>query len=160
MEDTQWKFTAPQEGEVDSAEKKADTLREIDRALPSPDVLSQLTARGTKPESITDTSYVWDPDQGIYVTTLHSHPLPKSVPYAEKANEANSARTADIADKARMLDPGFSINGKPNNGTQNTIIYLNDIPDAPRVFYGTQEPSKNASLPKQLREKDIYIKIS
>ena len=158
---TNWKFTAPQEGEVDSAEKVAAMLQEIDDAIPTPDVLAQLTSRGNKPAEITDATFVLDNNYNPprWVTNLHSHPLPTRVPYAEAAGTANSAKKADAATTANRLVNSFSINGKSTNGTQNVTIRLDDISDASRVFYGTSEP-KNYRFTKALRDRDIYVKIS
>ena len=147
---TKWKFTAPQEGEVDSAERVADMLQEIDDAIPTPNVLAQLTSRGAKVSGIADSTFVLDSNYSPprWGTTLHSHPLPTSVPYAESAETAITATTATTAATANRLINSFSINGKATNGTQNVTLKIDDISDSHRVFSRTP------------RKYDIYVKIS
>ena len=121
IQDTKWKFTAPQEGEVDSAEKKADTLREIDQAIPHPGILAQLTSRGVSPlvpdvsdpnnlyydeefAKTLDETWFYDEYQDKWVTTVHYHPTPDSVPHADHSTESDHAKEADHSDVASRLD--------------------------------------------------------
>lgn len=98
---TDWRFTSPQEGEVDSVEQKQKTLKEIDDALVDPGVKAQLESRGSVPVDFTDRSgrtvpgvttpsspyydstFVYDAYQDAYVTDLHKHPTPAHVPAAD-----------------------------------------------------------------------------
>ena len=48
IESTAWKFTAPQRGEVDSAESATEMLAEIDAALLDPGKKGQLTSVGAE----------------------------------------------------------------------------------------------------------------
>lgn len=84
---------------------------------------------------------------------------------ATNAANATRAANADNATKAGYLSPGFKLNGititgKPTSGTiaPSHTLKLNDIPDAPRVFWGSQEPSNVSSFPA-LRKGDLYVKI-
>lgn len=165
MSDTNWKFTAPQAGEVDSAENKAATLKEIDEAIISPDERAQLTGKGEQSSKITDQTYKLDSyltkqrNKNTYVTEKHFHPTPTSVPKADKATEADHAKKADSATSASKLNPGKKINGHLFDGTKDITIKRDDIPDVNRVFYGTADPSKYSGFPKTLRNGDIYVKI-
>lgn len=175
MADTKWKFTAPQEGEVDSAEKKANTLREIDAAIPSPGILAVLTSQGksplvpdvTNPQSEwydpTIKSPIWyfDKKQNKWVTESHYHPLPTSVPYAEESRHSKDSDRSKESDVASRLKPGFKINEKHTNGATDITLVLDDIPGSFRVWYGTMTPDKYTGFGKtKLHEKDLYVKIT
>lgn len=165
--DTSWKFTTPQEGEVDSAEKVAEMLTEIDAALLDPGKKAQLTSQGADQSTVTDQSsefydpsFVYDSYKGKYVTSLHEHPTPESVPNADHAEEADHAAEADRADSAGALSPGGTINGHTFTGVEDVVVKNDDIPDSVRVFYGTQDPSDFGGFPSVLRNGDLYVKIT
>lgn len=164
MESTNWKFTAPQEGELDSAENKANTLQEIDDAIITPDEKAQLTGRGKPSDVIEDQTYQIDDylsekrGKDTWVTQQHFHPTPDSVPEADHAKDADHATEADSSKEAAKLNPGAKINNHLFDGTKDIEIKINDIPDANRVFYGTQEPAQFKGFPKELRDGDIYVK--
>lgn len=101
MQSTDWRFTSPQEGEVDSVEQKQGTLSELDDALLDPGEKAQLVSRGAVPQDVADRSgrmvprvtnssspyydstFVLDSYQGAWVTNLHRHPTPAHVPAAD-----------------------------------------------------------------------------
>lgn len=160
LSDTEWKFTAPQEGEVDSAENKVKTLEEIDDALITPANKALLQSAG---KQVAGTKY--DSYSGKYVISLHEHATPSHVPLADKATSADSATHATgatSADKAGKLTPGAKINGHAFDGTKNITVgsdsLMADVPGARRQFFGTVDPPYDKSLPSDLRNGDIYIK--
>lgn len=170
---TRWKFTVPQEGEVDSAEKFRSHVREIDAAIMSPDEKAQLTSRGNQQgATVSDKTFVRDEfyskseGKDVYVTALHRHPAPSLVPKASESDHAKSADTADSAKVAERLSPGFSINGHRTDGNSDSQgggdvnISIADIPDAPQVFYGTVTPDRFGGFPAQIRDGSIYVQYS
>ena len=178
-ENTNWRFTVPQAGEVDSAETVTSMLEEVDDALLGPMRKAELISHGSalNPASYTDgadSTYstakdnYWTEQEGfnVYVTRAHYHPTQTKVPYAEEAGHAEESDHALRSDVASKLSPGILLNGKLLTGEgasagepQVANILLNDIPNAPRVFWGTPEPSENPSLPAVLRRGDIYVKV-
>ena len=169
-QETNWRFTIPQEGEVDSCEAFRRHIHEIDNAILSPAQKEQLTSRGA--DAIHEDGDGFERDEflsglegrDVWVTDLHRHPSPEFVPQAKYAEEAGRASQADEAARAERLSPGFSINGHHTDGNPDTLaggdvtIRLQDIPDAPRVFYGTaQNPNGATNLPTELRDGDIYF---
>ena len=164
MDDTKWQFTSPVEGEVDSVEKKQQTLKEIDAALITPDNRKILESGG---KSVIDSSggllTVEDSylkSQGVedcFVTEIHKHPTPQSVPQADHATEA------DHAERAIKLTPGANINGHFFDGTSDVTIggnfEMDDVPGARRQFWGKSEPSQYGGFPKDLRDGDIYVMV-
>lgn len=167
IESTAWKFTTPQQGEVDSAQSVTEMLEEVDAALLDPGKKGQLTSSGSEMSIVTDTSsefydpgFVYDAYQGKWVTSLHNHPTPKSVPQADHADEADHAKEADHADVASSLSPGGTINSHKFTGVERVVVKTNDIPDATRTFYGTQDPSNYGGFPSKLRNGDIYVKVT
>lgn len=167
IESTAWKFTAPQQGEVDSAESVTEMLTEIDAALLDPGKKGQLTSVGAEVSIVTDKSsefydptFVYDAYKEKWVTSLHEHPTPKSVPKADHADEADHAKEADHADVASSLSPGGTINTHRFTGVENVMVMTDDIPDATRTFYGTQDPADYGGFPTKLRNGDIYVKYT
>lgn len=178
-ENTKWRFTVPQAGEVDSAETVTSMLEEVDAALLGPMRKAELISHGAaiNPTPFPDggdSTYsssrddYWTEQEGfdVYVTRSHYHPTQSKVPYAENAGHADEADHAQLADAASKLSPGILLNGKLLTGEgasagepQVANIMLDDIPNATRVFWGTLEPSENPSLPTELRRGDIYIKV-
>lgn len=167
IESTSWKFTTPQQGEVDSAESVTEMLEEIDSALLDPGKKGQLISVGADVSIVTsessefyDPSFVYDAYKGKWVTSLHEHPTPKSVPQADHADEADHAKKADHADVASSLSPGGTINGHSFTGVEDVVVMTDDIPDATRTFYGTQDPASYGGFPTKLRNGDIYVKYT
>ena len=171
---TAWGFTVPQEGETDSAERVRDRVREVDAAIPTPDQRAQLTSRGRASDDVSDATYRRDEylsareGADVYVTSLHRHPSPDSVPKADSADRATSADRAGAADVASRLSPGFRVNGHLTDGNTDSQgggdveISLGDIADATRVFWGTYDsPSSDPSVPRaaSLRRGDLYIRV-
>ena len=175
---TVWRFTVPQAGEVDSAESVENRMVEIDQALIGPMNKAELIGNGAEldPADYTDGetskySTEFDPywtemeGRDIYVTRTHYHPTQEKVPYAEEAGHAAEATHAEYADEAKWLKPGFNLNGHVITGKsadgetppEHTLV-INDIPDAGRVFWGSQEPQNVTSFPA-LRRGDIYVKV-
>lgn len=159
---TNWKFTAPQEGEVDSAENKVKSLQEIDDALITPINKALLESAGKKVSGASSGACYYDSYKKCYVITLHEHPIPPHVPEADHATEADHAKNADDALRAGKLDPGANINTHLFDGTKDITIGENvdmeDIPGARRQFYGKVEPSSYTGFPKKLRDGDFYCK--
>ena len=162
LESTNWKFTVPQEGEVDSAENKTKTLEEIDQALITPIYRSLLESGGQKVEGAPEALCYYDDYKGCYVTTLHEHPIPPHVPEADHATEADHAKDADDALRAQKLNPGRKINTHLFDGTKDITVgedpAMEDVPGARRQFYGTVEPSAYKGFPTTLRDGDFYCK--
>lgn len=171
---TAWRFTVPQEGETDSAERVRDRVREVDAAIPTPDQKAQLTSRGKADASVSDPTYARDQylsaaeGEDVYVTSLHRHPTPDSVPNADRAKSSDRSDESGKADVATRLSPGFRINGHLTDGNSDAQgggdvdITVDDIPDAARVFWGRYEsPSSDPSVPKEsgLRAGDLYIQV-
>lgn len=171
---TAWRFTVPQEGETDSAERVRDRVREFDAAIPTPDQRAQLTSRGDASASVSDATYAKDAylsameGRDVYVTSLHRHPTPGRVPMADEARSSARSDEAGKADVATRLSPGFRINGHLTDGNSDTQgggdvdITVADISDATRVFWGRYEsPSSDPSVPKAsgLRAGDLYIQV-
>lgn len=177
-ENTNWRFTVPQAGEVDSAESVTDMLEEVDDALIGPMRKAELLSSGA---ALNPASYVdgadstystsadayWSEQMGrsVYTTQSHFHPTQTKVPFAVESSHATNADSATTAGTASKLSPGINLNGKlltgegPNASTPQSVnLVLNDIPDAPRVFWGTSEPSEVTSF-TSLRRGDIYVKI-
>ena len=177
-ENTRWRFTVPQAGEVDSAESVEKRMVEIDTAILGPMEKAELVSNGDEldPSEYGDgdtSQYSTEPDEywtdqegrDIYVTRRHFHPTQQRVPYADEAGHAAEADHAENADWAGYLKPGFNLNGylitgKSSDGTTppSHTLKLNDIPDAGRVFWGKQEPSKVTSFPA-LRKGDLYVMV-
>lgn len=166
LESTNWKFTVPQAGEVDSVETVAAMMGEIDNAILDPGEKAQITSRGEAQDLVSesggfpDDSFVFDEYTQKWVTQMHSHPTPPSVPSADHADNADHADEADHADRASRLDPGASINGHHFDGTEDITLKISDIPDSSRVFYGTVKPDKYGGFPKQLRNGDLYVEYT
>lgn len=160
---TNWKFTVPQEGEVDMAQTVRESLEEVDTALLTPDNKAQLNIKGTSSSTITDTTYVKDTYQtalagkDVYTTSLHYHPTPKRVPLADLATEADHAKNADLATKAQALTPGGVINGYTFTGVETIQIGIDDIKDAPRTYCGTVEPAQYPGFPDTIVENSLYV---
>lgn len=167
MDDTNWKFTAPQEGEIDSAESVADMLKEVDNAVLSPGEKAQLTSRGNDAEEASspssefyDATFVYDDYKKKYVTSLHEHPTPASVPEADHAKEADHSKEADLSEKAKALTPGAKIQGHLFDGTQDITLHPSDFPDMHKVYFGTVEPDKFQGFDRELINGDIYVMYS
>ena len=152
---TNWGFTVPEAGEVDSVQNYANIIEEIDNALISPNNKLQLESEGVDQGGTTYDSY-----SQKYVTTLHYHPTPTSVPEADHATSADYATTAGSATTATKLDPGANINGHLFTGESDITIQTNDIPDAHRVFYGTVAPEDFLGFPNVLRNGDLYVRYT
>lgn len=165
-EATDWKFTIPQEGEVDSSENYRRQMHEIDDALLDPDQKEQLTYRGEQAADVTDPTYVIDEyktskaGHPVYATSLHEHPTPKSVPYADEAGYAKEADHALKADEAAKLNPGGSINDKLFTGTEAIVIGPDDIPGLNRVYWGTVEPKDFGGFRATLTPGDLYVRYT
>jgi hypothetical protein len=98
---TEWKFTIPSEGEVDSVETYQAHVREVDAALIDQDSKKQLLSRGTRSGKVVIDAYqTAQAGKDVYVTELHKHPTPTSVPQADHADEADHALEADHAKEA------------------------------------------------------------
>lgn len=167
IESTAWRFTTPQNGEVDSAENVTKMLKEIDDAVLDPGKKAQLTSVGAtvgivtdKSSEFYDPSFVRDAYKDKWVTALHEHPTPRSVPQADHADEADHAKEADYAKKASVIDPGGTINMHRFTGVEDVVVRTDDIPDATRTFYGTQKPADYGGFPRKLRNGDIYVQIT
>lgn len=166
LETTNWKFTVPQAGEVDSVENFAKNIQEIDDALIDPGVKAQLMSRGEAQPIVgqdgefRDDTFHYDEYTGKFVTETHAHPTPDSVPNADHADEADHAFEADHAKIASRLEPGAHINGYLFDGTQDITLKTDDIPDANRVFYGTVKPAQFGGFPKVLRNGDLYVEYT
>ena len=158
--DTRWGFTVPQEGEADSAEAYRRHVLEVDAALMSPSEKAQLTSGGRASDAAGD-GYAVDEylssreGADVWVTSLHRHAAPKSVPHADSADSATSA---DSAKSAGRLSPGFSINGAHTDGTGAVEITADDVDGCPRVFWGTS--SDPSSVVKAPRRGDLYVRVS
>ena len=172
-ENTRWLFTVPQAGEVDSVEAVEKRVREIDKAILGPMEKAELLSHGKKlnPKSFVDgdrSTYSDTPDEywstikgePIYTTESHYHPIPSVVLRSNQATNASYAASADKANQAGYLSPGFTINGMQVTGRdgQSVTIKVNDIPDAPRVFWGSNDP-ENASIGTSPRKGDIYVRV-
>ena len=171
-ENTRWRFTAPQAGEVDSAQSVAERLEEVDKALIGPMNRAELLSGGAKlnPATFVDgdsSKYSDAPDEywstiegrPVYTTKTHFHPMPTMVMRSNTADSASYAEGAEHADEAAKLSPGFKLNGKTvtGEGGQEVVLGVDDISDAPRVFWGTSAPS---SPPVQSpRKGDIYVQV-
>lgn len=146
-----WEFPIPEAGEVDSVKRYKDIIEVIDDALLSKNHKAQLESHGLEQEGMEYDEYAQK-----YVTDLHYHMTPSSVPNADHATDADHATNADHATTASKLDPGAEINGHLFTGEHAITIQTNDIPDAHRVFWGTVTP-ENYSFPSVLRNGDLYV---
>lgn len=181
-EGTLWRFTVPQAGEVDSAESVDLMVRAVDSALISPMAKAELVSGGASIDAAeyidgdtstysTQPDAYWSEQEGgdVYVTRRHFHPTPNRVPNADYANEAGHAESATSADWAGRLNPGFTLNGILITGESGDgvtppshVLHHDDIPDAPRVFWGSGEPVPGGGMVparSELRRGDIYIKV-
>ena len=169
---TRWRFKVPQAGEVDSAETVEERMIEIDKALIGPMAKAELLSNGKKlnPNSFIDgyeSKYSELPDEywstiegrPIYTTKTHYHPIPSVVMKSNTATNASYAESARKADVAAALRPGITLNGIRLTGEsgQSATLHIDDIPDAPRVFFGTGNPS-NGAVPSP-RRGDIYVQV-
>ena len=177
-ENTRWRFTVPQAGEVDSAESVERMLVEIDDALIGPMGRAELVdcggplnpsdyVDGDTSEYSDEPDAYWSAQEGrpVYVTKRHFHPAQGSVAYADESGSSNESKYAERAEYAGYLVPGFRLNGKHITGKQgddgsmqSTVIEIADIPDAPRVYWGASEPN-DADIELPRRRGDIYVKI-
>lgn len=160
---TNWGFTVPQAGETDSSEAFLLHVSEVDEAILTPAERAQLTSRGQQSD-VAGSSYVRDEYQSelaggdVFVTSLHAHPTPERVPYADVAGSANATGTADKANSASKLEPGANINGHLFTGESDVTISASDIPGINRVYWGKVEPSQYTGF-GDLTPGDIYIKV-
>lgn len=189
MDDTKWGFTAPHEGEVNSARLEANRIREYDDASLSPQQVLQLTSNGN---SSIETTFGVDEDgnpvdmtisaipgdelftrdeyqsdklgRDVYVTRQHYHPTPSSVPVADWADRSERADTADSAEVAERLAEAVRINGHEFDGTQDVYISFDDYDESRRIWYGTEDPSgvdwQAVSPNRGLRPGDVYVRYS
>ena len=165
-QDTAYRFTVPQQGEVDSAESVKEMVEEIDAALIDPGKKAQLESRGESVSFVSssasewhDPGFVLDPYANKWVTNLHSHPTPSAVPYADAAGSTLTSDTAESCTTAKQLSPGFNINGHQTDGKTDVTVSIADIPDAQRVFYGTVDPAR-FSFPVPPKVGDIYVRYT
>jgi len=113
---------------------------------------------GTNDNTIATTAYV-----NMLLTKLSDGSI--KVKNAEHADDAN---TATHAKHAGYLKPGFKLNGKLITGKSKDgetppehTIKQADIPDQPRVYWGTKNPTQYTSLADatKRRKGDIFVKI-
>lgn len=147
-----WNLPVPESGEVDSVQRYNSFALAVDSALISENNKLQLESAGQNQGGTTYDSY-----SEKYVTNLHYHPTPTSVPNADHADSADYATEAGSATTASKLDPGANINGHLFTGESDITIQTNDIPDAHRVFWGTTTPDNYGGFPAVLRNGDLYV---
>lgn len=147
-----WDVSVPEVGEVDSIESLEAMLDDILSASFTQNEKTQLKGAGVQGGGA-----AYDAYQGKYVTGLHYHPTPDSVPYADNAGHADEAGHADKADEATKLATARTINGHPFDGTANITIDAHDIGRVPKVYWGKEEPT--SAVASDLQDGDLYIKI-
>lgn len=185
--DRDWDFPAPQQGEADTAQDVALFRKQVGGAIFDKIEKAKLVSNGGSANITVGKDENGDPivvatvpadgtfmvdvylqkraDDGKpggmtrWVTTQHYHPTPEYVP------------NADSASASGKLDPGFTIK---IDGAADTFIdgaedvtlpaaakvhthTMSQITDLYRIFYGTADPDR-ASLPKDLRDGDLYIR--
>lgn len=146
-------ITIKEEGQVDSIQSVKTMLDGIGDALILKRDKAELISRGAQAGNNTYDNY-----QGAYVTSLHSHPTPESVPYADEAGHAATATRADSAAEADKLAPGCKINGHDFTGAEDIVITAHDIERVPKVYWGTVEPSQYSGF-VDLQNGDLYVKV-
>ena len=161
--ETNWGFTVPQAGEADSSEAFLRHVSEVDAAILTPAERAQLTSGGQQ-SAVAGDSYVRDEylsgveGHDVFVTSLHVHPVPERVPYADVAGSVGTSGSADKANSASRLSPGAKINGHLFTGASDVTINASDIPGINRVYWGKVEPSQYTGF-GDLTPGDIYIKV-
>lgn len=150
-----WVFPIPEAGEVDSVERYTNIMAAIDDAILSANHKAQLESHGLQ-----QTGMEYDSRAEKYVTTLHYHPTPNSVPNADHATDADHATNADHATTASKLNPGANINGHLFTGESDITVDIGDIPHGSRIYYGTVAPESFGGFDPNLRNGDVYVRYT
>lgn len=136
--------------------KEAEHADDADNAVWAENAVTQPW--GTNNKTIATTEYV-----NMLLTKLSDGSIK-----VKNAEHADNSNTADYAQCAGYLKPGFKLNGKLITGKSGDgetppeyTIKQDDIPDQPRVYWGTKNPTQYTNIADATRRRkgDIFVKI-